>query len=219
MKGEVSLKLANEFDGMIDSIGGLRDSTTYCVLTSNSNGKYTHNNWLIFSDKPNSKFSFIDSIGRINNIGRGSIIPFMGKDYLYISEDGWQSLVTNKTCDTLLYAMDLSGNIKWKNNLNCTYASDIIEIFNKYILILSSSYELPEVSYLWKIDTDGKCIWMIQFNRITVKPVIDKEDNIYIKHGSNISKANADGVILWNIDLGSDRGCYWENIIYFEDVM
>lgn len=195
------------------SFAGLSDNTTYCVSTSNLTGKYILDDWLIYSNKPTKKFGFVESVGKIKQHGQGTLMPVMGNVNLYISQSGWHSIDTTERGQPLFYALDLHGNVKWENNLDGTYAFDVIELSNKCILVLSLSYNSPEVSFLWKFDNDGHNIWKIQLNRTIIPPVVDKDGNIYIKQGANISKLNAYGLILWSIDLGSDGGSYWERII------
>lgn len=214
MKRELSLELVNEFDGMLThSHKSMSNNTTYCVLSSNLTGKYIHNGWLIYSNKPSGKFGFLESIGKIQPHGEGSPMPVIGRDCLYISETGWHSVSTNKTGRSQFYVLDLFGNIRWESNLDDTHAIDVMEVSNNHILILSSSGDTPEIEFLWKLDTSGQCIWKVQLDYSVIPPLIDNSGNIYVKHGSKISKLNSDGLLLWNIELGSMSGVFWENVI------
>ncbi len=215
MKGKISLNLVSEFDGMFShskkTIG--KDNATYCVLVSEQDGSYILDKRRVFSNKPFNKFKFIDSFGVIRPKGKGNIQAVMGKETLYVSESGWYSVSTQKTGQPMFYALDLDGNVKWENSLDGTYSTEIIEISNKYILISSFLESSDRENYIFKLDKFGKCLWKIEVSPLGTSPIVDHEDNIYIKHGSNISKYDKDGAAVWNINLNSDSGFYWDEII------
>lgn len=213
MNGKPSLKLISEFDGMLeDSVKGLSHETTFSVCTSNLTGTYVIGDWYIYSNKTTSEFGFVESIGKINQRGKGTIMSILGTNHLYISESGWYSAAeTREIGQPIFYVLDMHGNVQWESKLDSTYAIDVIEVLNEHILILSQNG--MDASVLWKFDNVGQLIWKMNLNRVIVKPTIDKENNIYIKHGSVISKISFEGKVLWNIDLGSDSGCYWESFI------
>lgn len=214
MKRKLSPKLVCEFDGMLEhSHNGLSHKTTYCVLTSNLTGKYIHDYLLIYSNKPSGKFSFIESVGKIKHNGQGNLMPVMGSENLYISQTGWYNVSTKEEGHPIFYILDLNGNIEFESKLDGTYAFDVVEISSTYILILSFTEDTSEESFLWKIDCNGRFIWKMQLDDTRLPPIVDEEDNIYIKQGSKISKVNTNGLILWNIELGSVMGNYWETII------
>lgn len=194
-------------------MSGLSEKSTYCITASNLAGQYILDNYQIYSSKPSLSFDFVESVGRINKRGHGSIMPIMGRRYLYISESGWHNVSTNDDGMPIFYVLDFCRILIWESSLDNTRAFDITEYQNENLLILSSTDRSPNISFLWNIDDGGKVIWKTTLGRTSVPPIIDEDNNIYIKHGSKISKICPDGSVLWEIELEAVGGLQWDTII------
>jgi len=200
--------MTKEFDGMFELTAS--NINAYCACFSNEEGNYMSGEWHIYSNQPTGKIELLTSIGKLEQFGRGSIDAFMGLHTLYISESGWSDVESDEEGEPILYALDLTGILKWKINLENMNIGHIVEVPNKYILVVSGNWD---DEYLYKLNLSGEIIWKLNLESRIEKPLIDDEDNIYIKHGSLISKFTNDGQLIWNIELAWSGGCHWDKIV------
>ena len=139
---------------------------------------------------------------KFKNIFSNPVVDYNGTIYIVAVED----------YKLLLFAVESSGKIKWRCNLNQTNETVDLERCQCYLaleqnnlIILSSSWGLSGIS------TDGTILWTVNIGDCNYRcPIVDENGNIYIVTNSINSLEHKDdmlyciskdGSINWQVDL------------------